>query len=94
VSALLTVTPDDPSATGTASGIPVQVSLTVQSASNVTAVPIAALLALAGGGYGLEVVRPSGAHRLVAVTTGVFTGSQVQVSGAGIEPGTKVVVAQ
>jgi len=57
-------------------------------------VPVSALLALQGGGYGLEVVRPDGAHRLVGVRTGIFAGSMVQVSGAGITAGTRVVVAQ
>jgi hypothetical protein len=57
-------------------------------------VPLSALLALAGGGYGIEVVEPSGVHRLVGVRTGMFAGSRVQVSGTGIQPGTKVVVAQ
>jgi hypothetical protein len=33
-------------------------------------------------------------HRLVAVTAGLFASGQVQVSGAGIVAGTKVVVAQ
>ena len=61
---------------------------------DVLAVPVSALLALAGGGYGVEVVAPSGAHHLVGVTTGLFAGGQVQVSGAGITAGTKVVVAQ
>ena len=93
-SAVATVAPDDPSATGTGSGTAVQVSLTSQSVANVLAVPIAALLALAGGGYGLEVITPSGHHQLVGVTTGIFTGSQVQVSGPGIRAGMKVAVAQ
>jgi Putative peptidoglycan binding domain len=92
--AVLTVTPDRPSDTGTASGVPVQVSLTTQSATDVLAVPISALLALTGGGYGVEVIGPSGAHHLVGVTTGIFTGSQVQVTGAGINASAKVVVAQ
>ena len=94
VSAVLTVTPDQPAATGTGSGVAVQVALTVQSANNVLAVPIPALLALAGGGYGVEVVGTSGVHHLVGVTTGVFSGSEVQITGSGIEPGTRVVVAQ
>jgi hypothetical protein len=93
-SAVATVAPDDPSATGTGSGTAIQVSLTSQSAANVLAVPIAALLALAGGGYGLEVITPSGHHQLVGVTTGIFTGSQVQISGPGIRAGMKVAVAQ
>jgi HlyD family secretion protein len=93
-SAILTVTPDRPTDTGSASGVAVQVSLTTQSATNVLAVPISALLALASGGYGVEVVEPSGRHHLVGVTTGIFTGSEVQVTGAGIDVGTEVVVAQ
>src|SRR5262249_32304124 len=60
----------------------------------VLAVPVSALLALDGGGYGLEVVEPSGAHRLVGGHTGVFAGSQVQVAGPQIAAGTTVVVAQ
>jgi peptidoglycan hydrolase-like protein with peptidoglycan-binding domain len=93
-SAILTVTPDRPADTGTASFVAVQVTLTTQSATDVLAAPISALLALAGGGYGVEVVGPSGNHHLVAVTTGIYTGSQVQIAGAGIDRGTKVVVAQ
>jgi hypothetical protein len=92
---LLTVTPDDPAATGTADGEAVQVSLTVQSVQHVLAVPVSALLALAGGGYGLEVVSSSSArHHLVGVHTGVFAGGDVEVSGAGLRPGQRVVVAQ
>jgi peptidoglycan hydrolase-like protein with peptidoglycan-binding domain len=90
--AQLTVTPRG--GTGNGVGVPVQVALAVQSARNVLAVPVSALLALAGGGYGLEVVGPSGVHRLVAVTAGLFASGQVQVSGAGIVAGTRVVVAQ
>ena len=58
------------------------------------AVPVSALLALAGGGYGLEVVGPAGAHHLLGVTTGLFASGQVQVSGPGITAGMRVVVAQ
>jgi hypothetical protein len=93
-STVVTVTPDDPSATGTGSAVGVQVSLTVQSVRNVLAVPVSALLALAGGGYGVEVVPDSGPHRLVGVSTGVFAGGQVQVTGTAVAAGTKVVVAQ
>ena len=89
-----TVTPDDTEATGSANGVAVQVSLVTASARDVLAAPISALLALAEGGYGVEVVEPSGSHHLVGVTTGLFTGTKVQVAGRGIQPGTKVVVAQ
>jgi hypothetical protein len=91
-SAQLTVTPSG--ATGIGVNVQVQVSLAVQAARGVLAVPVSALLALAGGGYGLEVVTPSGAHRLVGVATGLFASGQVQVSGPGITAGTSVVVAQ
>jgi peptidoglycan hydrolase-like protein with peptidoglycan-binding domain len=88
----LAVTPSG--ATGTGVNVQVQVSLAVQSARDVLAVPVSALLALAGGGYGLEVVTLSGAHRLVGVSAGLFASGQVQVSGPGITAGTRVVVAQ
>ncbi len=90
----LTVTPEQPRATGTGVNVQVQVSLAVQAARGVLAVPVTALLALAGGGYALEVVTPSGGRHLADVTTGLFAGGQVQVSGAAITAGTKVVVAQ
>jgi len=93
-SSVITVTPDRPGMTGTGTGVPVQISLTIQSARHVLAVPVSALLALSGGGYGLEIVTPAGRHRLLGVSAGIFAGGLVQVSGAGLVPGTKVVVAQ
>jgi peptidoglycan hydrolase-like protein with peptidoglycan-binding domain len=88
----LTVAPSG--ATGTQVNVQVQVALAVQSARDVLAVPVTALLALAGGGYGLEVAGPSGVRRLVGVTAGLFASGRVQVSGPGITAGTRVVVAQ
>jgi len=90
----LTVVPDHPAATGSQSDVPVQVALTTAAVRQVLAVPVTALLALAGGGYGVEVVEPSGTRHLVGVTTGLFAGGRVEVHGAGISAGTKVVVAQ
>ena len=52
----------------------------------VLAVPVSALVALAGGGYALEVVHGSAAS-LVAVHTGLFSDTLVQVSGAGLAAG-------
>ena len=94
---VLIVTPARPGRTGTATSVPVQVSLTVRSARHVLAVPVSALLALSGGGYGLELVTASGRHRLIGVRAGLFAAGLVQVSGApgaGLAPGSKVVVAQ
>jgi multidrug efflux pump subunit AcrA (membrane-fusion protein) len=73
---------------------PVTVNITNQSVDDVLAVPTTALLALAGGGYALEVVGPDATHHLVAVTTGIFDDQKglVQVSGSGLAAGDKVVV--
>jgi peptidoglycan hydrolase-like protein with peptidoglycan-binding domain len=90
----LTIRPGRPGATGTGDGVPVQVSLATQSVSGVLAVPVTALLALAGGGYGVEIVTGAGTERLVGVQTGIFAGGQVAITGPGIVAGTKVVVAQ
>jgi Putative peptidoglycan binding domain len=93
-STVLTVTPSDPGATGTNDGVSVQVSLTIQSARGVLAVPVSALLALVGGGYGVEVVAASGSHHLIGIRTGIFAGGRVQISGRRITLGVTVVVAQ
>jgi hypothetical protein len=75
-------------------GAPVQVSITTASVSNALVVRVDALLALAGGGYAVEVVETSGVHTLVPVTTGIFDDADglVQVSGAGLRAGQRVVV--
>jgi hypothetical protein len=73
---------------------PVEVSITEQSVHHVLAVPVNALVALAGGGYAVEEVEVDGTHQLVAVTPGLFDDAQglVQVSGNGLAPGQRVVV--
>ena len=71
---------------------PVNVNITSQRADNVLAVPVNALLALQGGGYGVDVVTGSGAVRLTGVTTGLYSSTQVQVSGPGITADTRVEV--
>jgi peptidoglycan hydrolase-like protein with peptidoglycan-binding domain len=90
----LVVHPDQPAATGSGSGVAVQVSLSVQSVYGVLAVPVTALLALRAGQYGVEIVTPGGAHHVVPVTAGIFAGGRVQVSGPGISVGERVVVSQ
>jgi len=73
---------------------PVRVAVTTATAADAMVVPVNALLALAGGGYAVEVVDPSGSHRLVAVTTGLFddTLGVVQVTDTDLEVGQHVVV--
>jgi peptidoglycan hydrolase-like protein with peptidoglycan-binding domain len=70
---------------------PVNVNITTQTAGNVLAVPVNALLALAGGGYGVDVVTGQASH-LTGVTTGLYSDTMVQVSGSGITAGTLVEV--
>jgi peptidoglycan hydrolase-like protein with peptidoglycan-binding domain len=70
---------------------PVNVNITTQRARNVLAVPVNALLALAGGGFGVDVVSGH-ASRLVGVTTGLYSSTLVQVSGSGVAAGTRVEV--
>ena len=59
------------------------------TATDVLAVPVNALLALAGGGYAVEVADPAGTHHLVTVALGIFDDAAglVQVSGAGLSAG-------
>jgi hypothetical protein len=70
---------------------PVNVNVTTQRADDVLAVPVNALLALQGGGDAVEVINGSN-HRLVGVTTGLFSDTLVEISGSGITPGTTVEV--
>ncbi|MEV1329650.1 peptidoglycan-binding protein [Micromonospora costi] len=67
----------------------VDVTFTAAERPDVLTVPVAALLALAEGGYGLEVVD-GGRSRIVAVTTGLFAAGRVEVSGADIAEGMTV----
>jgi peptidoglycan hydrolase-like protein with peptidoglycan-binding domain len=88
------VTPTDPAATGHLDQAPVNVSITTASVGNALAVPVNALLALAGGGYALEELGSGSAHHLVAVTLGLFDDQAglVQVSGVALAAGQRVVV--
>jgi fructose-specific component phosphotransferase system IIB-like protein len=83
----------DPSASGHLDEAPVSVSITTASVQGALAVPVDALLALAGGGYAVEVIEGR-VHRLEAVTLGLFDDAEgvVQVSGSGVASGQRVVV--
>jgi peptidoglycan hydrolase-like protein with peptidoglycan-binding domain len=74
--------------TGTAA---VTVAFTAGEQPNVLAVPVAALLALAEGGYGVQVVDGS-TTRIVAVETGLFADGKVEITGDGLQAGMKVAV--
>lgn len=67
----------------------VSVLFTAAEHKDVLTVPVAALLALAEGGYGVEVVGGSNSH-YVRVETGLFANGRVEISGDGIAEGTAV----
>jgi multidrug efflux system membrane fusion protein len=69
----------------------VSVEFTAAERKDVLTVPVLALLALAEGGYGLQIVE-GGATRVVAVETGLFADGRVEVSGAGLAAGLTVGV--
>lgn len=71
----------------------VKVRLTAERKENVLAVPVGALLALAEGGYGLQLLDGD-QPRIVAVTTGLFADGKVEVSGAEISEGQTVGMAR
>jgi putative peptidoglycan binding protein len=80
-----------PAAAGRLDQAPVTVSIVSARARGVLAVPVSALVALAGGGYAVE-VRHGAGGQLVAVRTGLFSQTLVQVSGPGLAAGQRVEV--
>jgi len=88
------VTPTDPGATGRLDQAPVNVAITTASVKDSLVVPVNALLALASGGYALEVVGAGGARHLVGIQLGLFDDADgaVQVTGQGLQAGERVVV--
>ena len=89
----VTVTLDSSAAGGNLDGAPVKVRLVRSTREGVLTVPVQALLALAEGGYGIEVAEGAG-RRLMRVDTGLFAEGMVEVSGEGITQGMNVVVSQ
>ncbi|MET7403428.1 peptidoglycan-binding domain-containing protein [Dactylosporangium sp. NPDC005572] len=69
----------------------VTVAFTAGERPDVLAVPVAALLALAEGGYGVRVVDAT-TTRIVAVETGLFADGKVEITGTGLQAGMKVAV--
>jgi hypothetical protein len=63
----------------------------VVEASGVLIVPVSALLAVANGGFAVEVVAGSGTE-LIAVEVGTVVDTQAEISGA-VEAGDVIVVA-
>jgi hypothetical protein len=84
----VTVVVDDSKALAKLDSADVTVDFAGRTVKGALAAPIEALVALTEGGYAVQ--GPAG---LVAVRTGMFAGGWVQISGAGLAPGTEVVVS-
>jgi peptidoglycan hydrolase-like protein with peptidoglycan-binding domain len=67
----------------------ISVDFVASERKNVLVVPVAALLALAEGGYGVQVVDGA-STRIVAVETGLFADGKVEIKGNGLAAGMKV----
>jgi len=73
-------------------GTSVQVGFAHTVAKDVLAVPVTALVALVDGGYGVEKVAADGSRSYVAVTTGAFSETLVEVEATDLAEGDEVVV--
>ncbi|MER5761950.1 peptidoglycan-binding domain-containing protein [Streptomyces sp. NPDC002082] len=86
----VTVVIADQEALGRLESGPVGVSYVGKERRGVLAVPVAALVALAEGGHGLETTDGT----FVAVQTGLFADGKVEVSGPAVREGLKVRVPE
>ncbi|MEO3786202.1 efflux RND transporter periplasmic adaptor subunit [Actinocorallia sp. B10E7] len=87
------ITLDEPEDAGDLDEAPVQVEITVDGVKDALTVPVTAIIGIAGNGYAVERVAPSGAKEVVPVTLGLFddAGGVVQVEG-DLQPGDRVAV--
>jgi len=85
--AQVTIAVDKPAALDRLTSADVDVRFTGTTVRHVLAVPVGALLALSGGGYGVQVAGGA----LTAVKVGLFADGLVQVSGSGLTEGMRVV---
>jgi len=83
----ISVVPDDPAVVAALESAPVGVQFGTEVREQVLAVPVGALLALAEGGYAVQFTDGT----LAAVEIGLFSRGMVEVTGAGLEAGMKVV---
>jgi len=70
---------------------PVDVEVITDRADGVLAVPVTALVALAEGGYAVEVEQADGTTRLVAVDPGMYADGLVEIASDALQPGDRVV---
>jgi peptidoglycan hydrolase-like protein with peptidoglycan-binding domain len=83
---------DDPAAAAAFQEASVTVDVPSDRREDVLSVPVGALVAIDPDRFGIEVVERGGTTRPVPVTTGLFAGGRVEISGADVEEGQRVVV--
>ncbi|APU12623.1 membrane-fusion protein [Actinoalloteichus sp. GBA129-24] len=88
----VTVTLDDAEAAADLQQASVTVEFASETREDVIHVPVAALLAQPGGGFGVEVREADGTIDLITVETGMFVDGRVEISGDGLAEGQEVVV--
>lgn len=86
----VTVTIEDQKSVGRLESGPVTVEYVGREAKDVLTVPVAALVALAEGGHGLETADGG----FIAVKTGLFADGKVEVSGSAVRAGLKVRIPE
>ncbi|MFC9128708.1 peptidoglycan-binding protein [Streptomyces sp. NPDC057099] len=86
----VTITVKDQKSVGRLESAPVTVEYVGRERADVLTVPVAALVALAEGGHGLETAD----GRFVAVKTGLFADGRVEVSGSAVREGMKVRIPE
>jgi peptidoglycan hydrolase-like protein with peptidoglycan-binding domain len=86
----VTITIKDQKSVGRLESAPVTVEYVGRERTDVLTVPVAALVALAEGGHGLETAD----GRFVAVKTGLFADGRVEVSGSAVREGMKVRIPE
>lgn len=90
------ITLDDPAAAGEFDSGSVDVDIERSREEGAIVAPVTALVALAEGGYAVQLADDSAAsgYRLVGVEVGTNTNQLVSISGDGIEAGAEVVVPE
>jgi hypothetical protein len=89
----VTITLDQAADAGALDQAPVQVAITTATVDDALVVPVNSLLALAGGGYAVE-VADSRTHHLASVSLGIFDDAAglVQITNSRLVAGQHVVV--
>lgn len=90
----LVITLDDPKAVAGIQRANVTLDVPSEVREDVLSVPIEALIALKDGQFGVEVVQKNGKVKPLPVTTGLFAGGRVEISGDGVSEGLDVVVPE